>query len=154
MPKLLTSRGDYGLLLMVDLAKSFGKEPKSLSEIATFYHLPQSFLEQIALDLRRGHLLAARRGKAGGYFLNRRPEMISVIEVLEALEGPLQVVSCQGGGCPAFPNCLTQEFWQVFQRHLHRTLRGITLADLVANRPHELLSLTNGEKNLRGAQKG
>lgn len=140
MPKLLTSRGDYGLLLTADLAKSWGGGPKSISEIARFYHLPGPFLERIALELRNAHLLVSLRGKKGGYFLARHPGMISVVEVLEALEGPLQIVTCQGGQCPVEGSCLTQDFWMALQRHLHGSLRKVTLADLLERSPHQVLA--------------
>lgn len=154
MPKLLTSRGDYGLLLMTYLARQPRREPQSLPEIAKALRLPQTFLEQIALDLRRAHLLAARRGKEGGYFLTRSPERISVIEVLETLEGPLQVVTCQGGKCSASSSCLTHGFWRVLQRYLHQTLRRITLTDLLTGSPHKLLPLAQGGRRLGRSRTG
>lgn len=140
MPKLLTSRGDYGLLLSVDLAKNWGEGPRSIADVARFYHLPSSFLEQIALELRKAHLLVSLRGKSGGYVLARRPALISVVEVLEALEGPLQIVTCQGGQCPVEGSCLTQDFWMALQRHLHGSLRKVTLEDLLKRSPHQVLA--------------
>ncbi len=150
MPRLLTSKGDYGILLMASLAKSQDNSPHSLTEIAASCRLPRDFLAQIAFELRRSHLLSAKRGKAGGYFLTRRPEMISLIEILEALDGPLRTVSCQDTQCPA-SGCLTRGFWEVLQRHLHKTLQKITLADLVYGNPHKILPVTYGKANLGGA---
>ncbi len=149
MPKLLTSRGDYGLLLMVFLAKHSGNGPISLSEVSTSSHLPQPFLEQIASGLRGAQLITAKRGKNGGYILARRPEFISIVEVLEVLEGPLQTVSCQGGKC-ASP-CLMRDFWTAFQRHIHKTLQKITLADLIVESPHKLLPITDEGTNFGSA---
>ncbi|GMR19164.1 MAG: Rrf2 family transcriptional regulator [Patescibacteria group bacterium] len=153
MPKLLTTRGDYGLLLVTYLAREPREEPISLSEIASHFGLSQSFLEQIAADLRRARLIFARRGKDGGYFLVRDPSLISVIEVLEALEGPLQVVSCQDGTCLVSENCSTRDFWMVFQKYIHRTLREITVADLLDQSPHKLLSVTYGGESVGSAKK-
>ena len=141
MPKLLTSRGDYGLLLMTFLANQPRGEPQPISGIASFFGLSRSFLEQIALDLRRSHLIAARRGRDGGYFLTRDPEMIGIIEVIEALEGPLQIVACHADDCVSCSRCFTRGFWQVFQKYLHKTLREITVADLLNKSPHKLLPL-------------
>lgn len=141
MPKLLTSRGDYGLLLMTFLANQPRGEPRPISEVASFFGLSRSFLEQIALDLRRSRLIAARRGRDGGYFLARDPEMIGIIEVIEVLEGPLQIVACHGDECTSCSRCFTRGFWQVFQKYLHKTLREITVADLLDKSPHKLLPL-------------
>lgn len=151
MPKFLTSRGDYGLLLMVSLAGNSGNGPRSISEIANSLHLPPQFLEQITLELRRAGLIKSKRGKEGGYFLARPPGMISVVEVLEALEGPIRTVTCQGKDCFASPNCLTHDFWRAFQRHLHKTLQVITLADLLSKSPHKLLPINNERPNFSGA---
>src|SRR3990172_4111605 len=110
MPRLLTSRGDYGILLMASLAKDLDKKPHSLSEIAASCSLPLTFLEQIAFDLKKSQLLTAQRGRHGGYLLTRRPEMISLVEI-----------------------------WEVLQRHLHKTLQRVTLADLISGNPHKLI---------------
>ena len=141
MPRLLTSRGDYGILLMATLAGDPEQRPHSLSEIASSCRLPQTFLEQIAFELRRSHLLVAQRGRNGGYSLTRRPEMISLVEILEALEGPVRAVPCQGSQC-ALAACPTRGFWEVLQRYLHKTLQKITLADLVSGSPHRLLPIS------------
>lgn len=133
---------------MAFLAKYSSNEPISLSAVAVSSHLPQPFLEQIALDLRAAQLLTARRGKNGGYLLTRRPESISIVEVLEALEGPLQTVPCQDNRCVAPFGCLTRDFWTAFQRHLHKTLQKITLADLIAENPYRLLPITNERTDL------
>ena len=140
MPRLLTSRGDYGILLMASLAKDPDKRPHSLSEIASSCHLPLTFLEQIAFDLRKSQLLSAQRGRNGGYLLTRRPEMISLVEILEVLEGPLKTVPCQDSQC-SLSNCSTRGFWEVLQRYLHKTLQRITLADLISENPRKLLPL-------------
>ncbi|HJZ04467.1 MAG: Transcriptional regulator superfamily [candidate division WWE3 bacterium CSP1-7] len=138
MPRLLTSRGDYGILLMASLAKDLDKKPHSLSEIAASCRLPLTFLEQIAFDLKKSQLLTAQRGRHGGYLLTRRPEMISLVEILEVLEGPLQTVPCQDSQC-SLSDCATRGFWEVLQRHLHKTLQRVTLADLISGNPHKLI---------------
>ncbi|MEX0806262.1 MAG: Rrf2 family transcriptional regulator [Patescibacteria group bacterium] len=140
MPKLLTSRGDYGILLMASLAKDPDNRPRSLAEIASSCRLPQTFLEQIAFELRKAQLLGAQRGRNGGYRLSRRPEMISLVEILEVLEGPIRTVPCQDSQCTLIA-CPTRGFWEVLQRHLHKTLQRITLADLVSGNPHQLLPI-------------
>jgi len=142
MAKFLTSRSDYGLLLVTFLADQPREESFSIAEVSSHFNLPQAFLEQIARDLKRAHILISRRGRDGGYRLVRNPERVSVVEVIEALEGPLQAVSCQTDDCPAVAACFTRSFWLVFQKHLHRTLREVTVADLLAKSPHKLLPLT------------
>lgn len=151
MPKFLTSRGDYGLLLMVSLARNSGNGPQSISEIADSLHLSPPFLEQITFKLRRAGLIKSKRGRDGGYFITRPPGMVSVVEVLEALEGPIRIVTCQGADCLVSSNCLTHDFWRAFQRYLHKTLQTITLADLLSGSPHKLLPINNERPNFRSA---
>ncbi|OGC38483.1 hypothetical protein A2V54_01610 [candidate division WWE3 bacterium RBG_19FT_COMBO_53_11] len=125
---------------MASLAKDPDKRPHSISEIASSCRLPQTFLEQIAFDLRKSQLLTAQRGRNGGYLLTRSPEMISLVEILEVLEGPLKTVPCQDSQC-SLSDCATRGFWEVLQRYLHKTLQRITLADLVSENPRKLLPL-------------
>jgi Rrf2 family protein len=125
---------------MASLAKDPDKRPHSLSEIASSCRLPQTFLEQIAFDLRKSQLLTAQRGRNGGYLLTRSPEMISLVEILEVLEGPLKTVPCQDSQC-SLSDCATRGFWEVLQRYLHKTLQRVTLADLISKNPRKLLPL-------------
>lgn len=132
MPRLLGSRGTYGLLVMMELAKNYGQSPVPLSKIASSFNLPFSYLEQLMIELRRARLVLAKRGKEGGYSLTRRPDLISITEILEVLEGPIQMVSCQSSQeCPLNTSCNMCSFWLDFQRKVHRSLREKTLADLL-----------------------
>lgn len=133
MAKLLGSRGTYGLLVMTELARNYGQNPVSLSKIASSFNLPLSYLEQLMINLRKAQLVAAKRGKEGGYFLARQPDLISITEILEALEGPIQMVSCQSNeGCSLSTSCGMCSFWLNFQRRVHRSLREKTLSDLLS----------------------
>ena len=132
MAKLLGSRGTYGLLIMTELARNYGQNPVPLSKIASSSNLPLSYLEQLMIGLRKAQLVAAKRGKEGGYLLARQPDLISITEILEALEGPIQMVACQSsGGCPLSTSCDMCSFWLDFQRKVHRSLREKTLSDLL-----------------------
>jgi len=133
MSRLLGTRGIYGLLIMTELAKRYGQTPTSLVKIATSLKLPHSYLEQLVIGLRRAHLVVAQRGKEGGYLLTRRPDLISITEILEALEGPIQIASCQSPGrCSLSSSCGMCSFWLDFQRKVHRSLREKTLSDLLS----------------------
>lgn len=135
MAKLLGSRTTYGLLVMTELAKNYGQVPVSLSKIASSFNLPLSYLEQLMINLRKARLVLAKRGKEGGYLLARRPDLISISEILEVLEGPIQMVGCQSNnGCPLTNSCGMCSFWLDFQRKVHRSLREKTLSDLLSEK--------------------
>lgn len=132
MAKLLGSRGTYGLLVMMELAKSYGQDSVPLSEIASSLNLSFSYFEQLMIDLKKARLVLAKRGREGGYRLARQPDLISITEILETLEGPIQMVSCQSSQeCPLNTSCSMCSFWLDFQRKVHRSLREKTLADLL-----------------------
>lgn len=132
MAQLLTSRSNYGLLVLIELAKNYGQRTIALGTVASSQNLPLSYIEQLMPNLRKACLVVAERGRRGGYRLARPPEAISVVEVLEALEGPILAISCQGKSCPIQDSCATCGFWLAAQRGFHRLLRKVTIADLLA----------------------
>jgi Rrf2 family protein len=89
----LTKKADYGLFLLTVLAKK-QLERKSIQKIADENELSFSFLQKIARILQIGGLIAAERGKFGGYKLTKKPENISLKEILETLEGPIAIAPC------------------------------------------------------------
>jgi len=76
------------------LAKEYGQGPVLISDIANREALPRKFLELILLELRNHGILGSKKGKGGGYFLARRPELVHLGEVLRVLEGPLAPLPC------------------------------------------------------------
>lgn len=91
---MLTQKSKYGLRALLVLAKEYGQGPVLISDIAHREALPQKFLELILLELRNHGILGSKKGKGGGYFLARRPELVHLGEVLRVLEGPLAPLPC------------------------------------------------------------
>jgi Rrf2 family transcriptional regulator, cysteine metabolism repressor len=92
----ISAKGEYAIKAVLDLAVHHGRGLISIQEIAARQHIPQRYLEQVLLALKRAGFLASRRGAAGGYHLSRAPEEISVGDVLRAVEGadaPFEPVS-------------------------------------------------------------
>src|ERR1700693_4943839 len=89
-----STRGEYGVRLMVELARHHGLGPVSLAEIADHENLPRPYLEQLVVSLRDADLVHSTRGSRGGYELTREPSQIRMGEVLRALEGPLAPMIC------------------------------------------------------------
>lgn len=86
-------RVQYGLQAVLELALNFGGGPVQIGEIADSQKIPVRFLEQILLALKRGGLVASSRGKMGGYALAKKPSAISVLSVIEILDGPVELAS-------------------------------------------------------------
>jgi Rrf2 family protein len=91
---MLAQKSKYALRALLVLAKEYGQGPVLISDIAHREALPHKFLELILLELRNHGILGSKKGKGGGYFLARRPELVHLGEVLRVLEGPLAPIPC------------------------------------------------------------
>ncbi len=96
----VSTKGEYGVRIMVDLARHHGERPRSLTDIAQAEMLPLAYLEQLAKLLREADppLIVSTRGAHGGYRLSRHPEEITMGEILRVLEGPIAPMICATEG--------------------------------------------------------
>jgi Rrf2 family cysteine metabolism transcriptional repressor len=85
----ITSKSPYAVLALAELARSGGPEPVPIGELARRRDVPVQFLEQLFAVLRRGGIISSQRGVKGGYRFAREPSTITVLEVVELLDGPL-----------------------------------------------------------------
>lgn len=124
----------YGLRAMSEFARHFGQGPVSLSEVARKQGISQSYLEQIAIELRRSGLLRSRRGAQGGYYLARSPDETTAGDVIRALEGSILPIQCvtdtKCEPCSMEDGCSARGIWEQVRDRLVETLDSITLADL------------------------
>src|ERR1700704_2307645 len=91
---MFSTKAEYGVRVMVELARRAGAEPIPLAEIAAHDGLPLAYLEHLVARLRKAGLVASRRGSHGGYLLARPAEQITMAEVVEALEGSIAPIEC------------------------------------------------------------
>jgi Rrf2 family protein len=127
----LTARSEYGLLALIDLGVRFGDGPVSAREISLRQGVPAKFLEQLLGGLRKAGLVSAVRGAHGGFALTRDPGQITVLEVVEALEGPLAPTSCDGGAlCGRSGACAAAGVWARATEALRDVFVTTTIADL------------------------
>lgn len=89
---LISTKGVYGLTAMYELSKYEDDSPMQIKEISSNANIPQNYLEQLLGKLRRAELVKSIRGAKGGYVLAKKPEDISVKDILIALEGDLKVI--------------------------------------------------------------
>ena len=92
----ISTRTEYGIRVLVTLARNEGESCLSLSEIARREKLPHAYLEQLVADLRRAELVTATRGKSGGYRLARPAAEINLVDAMRALDGPILEMPCAG----------------------------------------------------------
>lgn len=126
------------------MAMNHGRGSLMLKEIAERQHLPAAYLEQLMSALRRADLVTATRGAKGGYVLSRHPSQIDLGQVVEALEGPIELSDCpEGAGCCGHPeSCALIDLWHGAEDVLIGHLKGVTLARLAeSQRDKELGSV-------------
>jgi Rrf2 family protein len=128
-----SSRAIYGMRAMLALARSHGQGSTFLKDIVEREGLPGTYLEQLMVPLRKAGIVQGVRGAKGGYTLSRNPAEISVLSILEALEGPLNLAECPtGSGCCRNPEaCALQDLWEDGSRALQNTYTGVSLAALL-----------------------
>jgi Rrf2 family transcriptional regulator, cysteine metabolism repressor len=85
----ITSKSPYAVLALAELARSGGSEPVPIGELARRRDIPVQFLEQLFAVLRRGGVISSQRGVKGGYRFAREPSSVTVLEIVELLDGPL-----------------------------------------------------------------
>jgi Rrf2 family protein len=92
--KMLQKKSKYAIRALLALARNSDQGPMLIADLAAKERIPKKFLELILLELRNKGILQSKKGKGGGYFLGRKPEAISLGEVIRALDGPLAPVPC------------------------------------------------------------
>src|SRR6188508_2170621 len=134
-PMKISTRTEYGIRVLVTLARNEGESCLSLSEIARREKLPHAYLEQLAGDLRRAGLVTATRGQAGGYRLARPADQIAMADAIRALEGPILEMPCAGVGdlehCDRPQPCSVHEVFQRVYESLSLSLGATSLAEVL-----------------------
>ncbi|MFA4954914.1 MAG: Rrf2 family transcriptional regulator [Patescibacteria group bacterium] len=136
MPGLfqIPARDHCALILMTELAECFrAGEPLTLQDVARRMHLSQGYLEEIAGALKAAGLIRGKTGPGGGYVLARPPKKISLHQILEAVEGPLELVACQAGrgNCLFAGKCSSQKAWGKLQNTILKTLKNTSLEQTI-----------------------
>lgn len=120
----LSAKGIYGLSALLELGLNYSRGPMQIRDIAERHSIPQHYLEQILVILKKAGYVESYRGAQGGYTLSRDPDSVPVLDVLARLEGRLQVVADdKRDGMLGF-------FWDHIERDLRARL-DCTLGDLL-----------------------
>ncbi len=128
----LTTKGRYAVTAMLDLALFSKHGPISLADISARQSISLSYLEQLFAKLRRAQLVCSSRGPGGGYRLGREPVLISVAQVVEAVDESMDATRCEGGhNCQDGEICLTHALWQDLNKHIYQYLSSVSLQELI-----------------------
>lgn len=91
---MLSKKCKYAIHALVHLAKKYQEGPVHIQEIAEKEKIPKKFLEAILLELRKAKILQSKKGKGGGYYLQKRPEDVNLIEIIRLMDGAIAMLPC------------------------------------------------------------
>jgi Rrf2 family transcriptional regulator, cysteine metabolism repressor len=130
----VSTRAEYGIRALMDLAQHYGSGPVQSHDIAARQGLPEPYLNQLLVTLRRAGLVQSKRGPSGGHVLARAPGQVTVGEAFLALEGsvaPWLCVEDAETSCIYAPGCGLRPVWQAVKEATEQVLNRTTLADIV-----------------------
>ena len=128
----LTTKGRFAVTAMVDLGMRHGGGPVTLSEISERQRISLSYLEQLFGKLRRRGLVDSVRGPGGGYRLARDMAAMSVVDIIRAVDEPIDATQCGGKeNCHDDQKCITHDLWANLNKHIFDYLGAITHKRLV-----------------------
>lgn len=128
----LSTRGKYGLYAMYYLALHNGEGPQTLQNISTV-GVPKQYLEQILGNLRRAGLVSTVRGAQGGYQMARAPEETTLRDIIDAVEGPIELSECTSAepSCQRSGTCPVRWVWKTVTDSINHELEKIRLSDML-----------------------
>jgi Rrf2 family iron-sulfur cluster assembly transcriptional regulator len=137
----LTTKGRYAVTAMLDLALHDAHGSVTLADIAKRQEISLAYLEQLFAKLKRGGLVDSTRGPGGGYRLKKPAGEISVADVINAVDEPVDATRCGGRqNCQGDLRCLTHDLWSDLNDHIAAFLNGVTLGELVQRKNVKVVS--------------
>jgi len=132
---LLSTRGEYGVRCVLDLALHCGQGPVSVRDISRREGISKNYIEQLFVRLRHAKIIRSVRGPRGGYLLTSQPRSIKVGDIVRALEGPIAAAYCvqpqnSKNVCERIPTCVPYVLWKRLTDRINEVLDSTTLEDL------------------------
>ena len=130
----VSTKSRYGVAAMVDIAQHHRAGPVALRSVAERQQVSEHYLEQLMSSLRNAGYVRSIRGAQGGYVLAKNPALITVGDIVRAMEGPIAPVDCllseNSSSCAKASRCVTRGVWRKVGESIAKVLDDITLADL------------------------
>ena len=130
----ISTKGRYGLRILIDIATHDPDKPRMVRDIAESQQRSEKYISRLIIDLRRARLVRSVRGVKGGFFLARSPNEITLLDILETMEGTISIVDCVMAPekCPRNSICGVRGIWQRLNEGIREQMRGITFAEILA----------------------
>lgn len=118
---------------MLDLAQHDGDQPRMIGDICKAQDLSKKYVGRLILKLRNAGIIASVRGAKGGYKIKRMPKHITLLEIIETMEGPISIVDCVRcpRKCKRSENCIARDIWGELNEKIRKTLESLTLQDII-----------------------
>ena len=128
----VSTKGDYGVRALVELAHHYGEGPVQSATIASRQEVPEPYLDQLLTTLRRAGFIRSVRGPQGGHALIREPDDVKLSDVMEALEGSLAPIACVDDpeSCTKSGGCVQRDVWEQVRDATRAILENVTIGDL------------------------
>ncbi len=135
---ILSKKTRYAIVALTRLAREFGNGPIQIKEIAESEKIPQSFLENILLELRKMGILGSKLGKSGGYYLLKKPEEVNLVEIVRHFEGTIALMYCVSEKAyQPCEFCKDESTCQI--RKVFKEIRDTTFSILARTTLHQLI---------------
>ena len=129
----ISTKGRYGLRILMDLAIHQSEKPRLIRDIAQSQQISEKYISRLVISLRKAGLIRSIRGVNGGFHLDRKPEDITLLEVVEVMEGPLAIVDCvrTPAKCSRTMHCAVHDIWNRLNADIRDAMQKLTLADII-----------------------
>ncbi len=129
----LSTRSRYGTRMMLDMAQHYDEGPIQIGDIAKRQDISVKYLEQLIIPLKKAEYVKSVRGPKGGHMLVKPPEEVTVGEIVELLEGEINLARCIESPeiCDRSDTCLTRGVWEEATRAMYDKLNSITLSKMI-----------------------
>ena len=131
----ITAKARYGLRILMDIAVNERPErPRTIKEISEAQGIGEKFISRLVVSLRENGMIHSERGRDGGFRLAKAPSDITLLDVIEALQGPISVVDCVGcpRNCDKTKKCVASSIWVDVNSAIRSSLAGITMEKIMA----------------------
>lgn len=128
----ISTKGRYGLRILLDIVLNGDNSPRLARDIATSQKISNKYISRLVIDLRKAGFIKSVRGAKGGYTLARFPEDITLLEIVETMEGRTTIVDCvlKPDACSKIGGCAVHQTWSEINRKIRDVLGEVTLKDI------------------------
>ena len=141
----ISTRGRYGLRILIDIALyDLASKPRMVREIAENQGISEKYISHLIIDLRKAGFIKSIRGAGGGYRLAKSPQQIKLLDIIEVMEGTINLVNCTEKNqiCQRSVLCPAKDIWLQISQEFRTVLTKYTLQDFLNQ------YMTNGEQFL------